>query len=195
MKYLIRAVPERDISYLKRNIPNAEVYLDTEHEGCIKSFIDALNYIDDDCVFVQDDVLLCENFIEKSVGIIMSHKSDVIIFCNMTLDKMCKDVTKSGYYTARKGFWQYCTYIPRDIQKGFIRWINRRDFIGVPNIKRILESDMDDALFARYLDQYNEKVYVVVPNLAGHDYTQESVVNKNRPKRKTENFDYERMAK
>ena len=62
MKYIIRKIPKRNTKYLERLLPDALVYNDVKHHGCIYSFLKAIETVDDDCVYIQDDMLLCKNF-------------------------------------------------------------------------------------------------------------------------------------
>lgn len=190
MKYIIRKVPERDTSYLERLIPSATVYNDTEHTGAINSFIQALKTADDDAVYVQDDMLLCKGFVGKAEEYISRYRDSVIVFANFTHDKQSADVTKEGFYSARKGGWLLCTYIPKSIAYAFVKWYESKGYESVRNYKRYIEMQGDDVLFCRFLELIDKEVFVTVPNIAGHRKNK-SVINANRPVRVCVNFDYE----
>lgn len=190
MKFIIRKVPERDTSYLERLIPSAEVYNDVNHTGAIQSFIDAIKAADDDAVYVQDDMLLCKGFVEKAERYVKEHKNDVIVFANFTHDKQSSDVLTEGYYSARKGGWLLCTYIPKPIADAFVKWYESGGYESVRNYMRYLAMQGDDVLFDRFLELIDKEVFVTVPNIAGHRKNK-SFINPNRPVRVCVNFDYE----
>ena len=186
MKYVIRKVPERDTSYLERLLPGALIYNDVNHEGAIASFVGAIKLANDDALFVQDDMLLAKNFIERSNRYIEKYPNQVIVFANIT-DHDYEKVFEEGFYPPRSAGWLLCTYIPKRVQDVFLEFMETR---ARQKYARTFKYQGDDILFNRCLDHYmDEYVFVTIPNLAGHPKNV-SVVCKSRPTRLCVNFDY-----
>lgn len=187
MKYVIRKVPERDTSYLERLLPDALIYCDENHEGCRASFEKAILLADDDAVYIQDDMILCKNFREKAEAYIAKYPSYCIVFSNQNYSKESAEVTKEGFWSAKKGAWLMCTYIPKEMARAFLAMKKSESFKRYKNVERF---DLDDVEFEQFLTFVGEKVFVTVPNLAGHPRNK-SVTKFKRSPRICKNFDYE----
>lgn len=190
MKYVIRKVPERDTSYLEKHIPNALVYSDVKHEGCRKSFVEAILLANDDACYVQDDMILCKQFVERTQEYISKHPNNVIVFSNFTNLKG-NQIYQEGFWEPRQAGWLLCTYIPKRIAMRFVE-AKRQGSFQVP--ANAIKYDFDDMEFNRFLEKEGEKVFLAVPNLAGHPKNQ-SVTGFKRPPRTCPNFDYEKAEK
>lgn len=191
MKYVIRKVPERNTEYLERLLPGAYVYNDVEHVGAIQSFLNVLSEINEDALYIQDDMLLCKNFTEKAEEVISKYPYAVIVFSNFTHDTFTRHVKTQGWYSAKEGGWLLCTYIPCGIKNAFLSWYKSENWKRryAQWAQRWIDRQYDDVLFSRFLMENNLDVFVVIPNLAGHPKN-ESVIDK-RPPKITPNFDYE----
>lgn len=195
MLYVIRKVPERDTTYLEKLLPNCMIYNDVKHIGAINSFLSVLSDVDEDAVYVQDDMLLCKDFMAKAEEYIKKYPYAVIVFSNFTHDKECRNVTKEGWYKAEKAGWLLCTYIPKGIKNAFLRWWNKGEWKKYGGAWRQvwIARQYDDVFFQCFLQKHNLDVFVTVPNLAGHPKNQ-SVID-DRPPKITPNFDYENAEK
>lgn len=191
MKYVIRKVPERNTEYLERLLPDAEIYCDDKHIGALESFIDVLRKTEGDAVYVQDDMLLCKDFIKRTREVIEKYPYAVIVFSNFTHDASSKDVVKQGWYNAKKGCWLLCTYIPEGIKNAFLKWWDNGEWKSIGRCKQWVSRQYDDAFFSRFLLQNDLDVFVTVPNLAGHPKNK-SVIDSRAPKT-TPNFDFDNM--
>ena len=194
MKYIIRKVPERDTTYLERLIPGAMVYNDVEHHGAVDSFVEAIKMANDDEVYVQDDMLLSENFCMRVEKYISSYPDTVISFSNTAHDKRFTRIIHRGRYPARLAAQLLCTYIPEKIGKAFVKWYELKGYEAIRGYKRYFELQLDDGLFSWFCQSSDIDVFVAVPNLAGHPKNK-SVIDSNRPTRICINFDYARAAK
>lgn len=194
MKYVIRKVPERDTVYLERLIPGALIYNDVEHRGAVESFVEAIKMADDDAVYVQDDMLLCENFCARAEKHISSYPDTVIVFSNPANDKKYTHIVQEGHYSPINAGYLLCTYIPRKTGKAFVEWYERKGYKTIELYKRYFEMQLDDALFFHFLYSVGRDVFVTVPNLAGHPKNK-SIIDARRPPRICVNFDYSRAAK
>ena len=185
MKYVIRKVPERNTAYLERLLPDALIVNDTEHKGAIESFHDALRMADDDAVYVQDDMILCKDFIERTKRYIIRYPDSVIVFCNNTNLKEY-DITKEGFWPAGVASWLMCAYIPKAIAQQYLTELET----GAWKIKdRHIRGQYDDLNWMDWMKRWNKNVFLTVPNLAGHP-SNVSVIDSNRPPRTSKNFDY-----
>lgn len=188
MKFVIRKVSERDTTYLERCLPNALIVNDTERRGALWSFREALRRTDDDAVYIQDDMILCRDFVNVSVQAVDKYPLNVIVFANCIQSSQPKSAAfESGFYSPWRAGWLLCTYIPHRIARRFIedndsgRWKPRAN---------CLKYDFDDLDFNDWLHDIGEDVYLTVPNLAGHP-ANKSTINEKRSTRLCWNFDYE----
>ena len=192
MKYVIRKVPERNTKYLERLIPDALVYNDTVHEGAIWSFVQAIEKVDDDAVYVQDDMILCRDFIQRTQEYVNKYPDEVIVFSNFSHGKLTQKAVTEGFFHPKEGGWLLCTYIPKELAKGFAQWWRGsrwRHTVPASSYCNWIKRQYDDIFFRQYLIEQGRQVFVTVPNLAGHPKN-ESVIDK-RPPKWTTNFDFE----
>ena len=195
MKYVIRKVPERNTLYLERLLPDALIVNDERHNGCIWSFLKAIEVADDDAIYIQDDMLLCKDFVIRAEEYMSLHRNEIVIFSTPFLkgkkeyngDKI---IEKEGYYEPAEAFWQLCTYIPKCISQKFLQFWLTGEYKTVSACNKYLKMQADDLFFRRFLERYEYgKVFVTVPNLAGHEENK-SVVCQSRPKRISPMFNY-----
>lgn len=192
MKYVIRKVPERDTTYLERLIPDAIIYNDVEHEGPIISFVKAMELANDDAVYVQDDMILCENFCERCNEICEKHRNEVVQLCNFTFFTGKTRVLIEGYYDPWETPWCLCVYIPKRISQYFV-WMYNAGKLKPTKFE--LRGQSDDWMLARVVQYMGEKEYLIVPNLAGHPINK-STVNSGRDTqiRMCMNFEYDKAV-
>lgn len=189
MKYVIRKVPERNTEYLEKLLPEAVVVNDVNHNGAIWSFLKAVEVVDDDAIYVQDDMLLCKDFKNRAEAYIKKYPDDVIVFSTAVIKNAEKYGGKvydqEGFYLSSEGITlMLCSYIPQKISKAF------RSFVmmgGAENWTKYKKMNADDLMFCKW---YNRNVFITVPQLAGHQENQ-SVTVKSRPIRISPLFDYE----
>lgn len=197
MKYCIRKVPEQNTEYLEKLLPEAIIVNDVNHNGAIWSFLKAIETADDDCIYIQDDILLCKDFKSRAETYVKQYPDEVIVFSTLCEKSNKTDsIQKEGFYTAREGGWLLATYIPKDIAKTFKAFFLAEQFKKIPQWERYIKSDFDDIFFCRYLDSFTScKVFVTNPSLCGHNDIVKSVINASRPKRISPMFDYEGAEK
>lgn len=194
MKYIIRKVPERNTKYLERLLPEAEIVNDVNHNGCVWSFLKAIEVANDDAIYIQDDMLLCKDFKKKAEEYVKKYPSSVIIFSSHII-KNAKKYAETIYreekfYTGKEGgTWLLCTYIPKKIGMEFFDFIVSEECKKLGSWKKYEKMQADDLLFCKFLDLRSYKAFVVVPQLAGHEENK-SVVLASRPKRISPLFDY-----
>ena len=201
MKYIIRKVPERNTRYLERLLPDAVVVNDVNHNGCIWSFLKAIETADDDAVYIQDDMLLCKDFRKKSEEYISKYPSDVIVFSTHLPKKNLQKgnaeiVFKNGFNDVgwRRDVILLSTYIPKDIASGFMQYMLSEECKKNRFFKFCVANKSDDTFFAFFLNKIGKKVYMTIPNLAGHEENISVAVN-TRPVRISPDFDYKNCEK
>lgn len=196
MKFVIRKVPERNTSYLERLLPNPIVINDVKHNGCIWSFLKSIETADDDAVYIQDDILLCKDFVRKCEEVISQHPDIVVVFSTPFLKGKTeyngdKIIDKEGYYPAKEAGWMLCTYIPKKIAQHFFEFFITDECKTLGSYNKYIKMQADDLFFRRFLERYNyDNIFVTVPNLAGHEENK-SVVCASRPIRISPMFDYD----
>lgn len=200
MKFVIRKVPERNTAYLERLLYHPVVVNDVNHNGCIWSFLKAIEIADDDAVYIQDDVLLCKDFLGKCRKVVGEHPDSVIVFSTPFLKGRTeyngdKIIDTEGFYPAKDAGWMLCIYIPKMISQGFLNFWLTDECKTVSAYKKYMKMQADDLFFRRFLERYGyDSVFVTVPNLAGHEENV-SVVCESRPKRISPMFDYHNAEK
>lgn len=205
MKYIIRKVPERNTKYLERLIPQHLIFNDVNHNGCIWSFLKAIELVDDNAIYVQDDILLCSDFVKKSTRVVNEHPDKVIVFSTPFLKSaFVKGETKAGgdsiidkegVYLAKEACWLLCTYIPKKIAQDFYNFFITDEVKTLGAYNKYMKMQADDLMFRRFLERYGyDGVFVTVPNLAGHEENK-SVTIASRPIRICPMFDYENAEK
>ena len=205
MKYIIRKVPERNTAYLERLIPNHLIFNDVNHNGCIWSFLKAIELADDDAIYVQDDVLLCKDFVAKSKKVVAQYPYKVIVFSTPFLKSAFikgektaggdSIIDKEGFYLARDACWLLCTYIPKKIAQDFYNFYISDEVKTLGSYNKYMKMQADDLMFRRFLERYGyDEVFVTVPNLVGHEENK-SVTIASRPKRICPMFDYDNAEK
>lgn len=197
MKYCIRKVPERNTKYLEKLLPEAIIVNDVNHNGAIWSFLKSIETADDDCIYIQDDMLLCKDFKSRAETYVKQYPDEVIVFSTLSeIKNKQKTIQTEGFYTARNGGWLLATYIPKDIARAFKLFFITEQYKKIPQYKRYLKSQFDDIFFCRWLDMFtSKKVFVTNPSLCGHNELEKSVINPSRPKRISPMFDYEDCEK
>lgn len=106
VKYFVRTMEGRPY-----DLPiECEKIIDYEHKY-VKSYIDALYYINDyNAVLMEDDIILCKNFKEEIEKVINQYPNNIINFFS----------SPSKYYTTHFTdvfVYNQCTYFPKGITK------------------------------------------------------------------------------
>ena len=109
MKYYVRTTGDRELDSSYSQIEYT-LLIDKEHKP-VESFIDQLELISsEDCVLLEDDCILCNNFKEEIEKVISEHPSDIINFYT----------NPSNYFTSHYSqsfMFNQCTYYPKGIGK------------------------------------------------------------------------------
>ena len=184
MKYMIHACEDRNWYVESYMIPSMTeqgilredilVWLDKEHKGnlisCLESFADC-GKADGLTWHLQDDVLICRDFFEKSK--IASASQITCGFCPKSFTSHHMDV---GEVKSYKIWWSFqCICIPNELAGEFYKWFyedcSLRNRESIQN--RIKGGKDDDWFFKKFIRECHP--YIVVnnlrPNLVEHvDY-------------------------
>jgi len=112
MKYIVQKVPSRDTSHLEAAIP----YLITviEREGDPVKGFDQVLLKARDCSFVrlEDDIDLCDGFVEKIESAINLHPDKIISFFTLR-----KKIDRPTMFKGRNFCMFQCTYFPQGMAR------------------------------------------------------------------------------
>jgi len=158
MKFIVRTMGNRDINELQKNIPDLIIALDTT-KNAMDTFRTALVLAgDDECVHLEDDIILCDNFYDKIMSIISENKDEVIQFMSMRKDDL---TIGTRYVGGRKFLMGQCFYLPKGTSKELLEYSY--------NWGRIKEHPTGlDTMVGDYLGDKKLKYLNIVPNLVDH---------------------------
>lgn len=113
LKFFIRTTGERELdpSIKKELGENYTLLIDKDHKP-VDSFIEQLKLISDyDAILLEDDIILCKNFVIEAQKIIKEWKNHIINFFTFPHE----------YFTTAFGLFQFvynqCTYYPKGMGK------------------------------------------------------------------------------
>ena len=175
MKWIVKNVPAfRSIEHLKASIPRLIVVedrirnaMDTFRLGLAEAGTEA-------SLQMQDDIILCKDFMQQVEAEIKQHPNDVIQF----FSRKERDAELGSRYMAGRTFmFNQCVYFPAGISADLLKYAENPK-IG---IWRGWDKDPtgDDLIVADYLRINKRKYWLVVPNLCDHAQT-ESLINSRR---------------
>lgn len=157
MIYLIQNVPQRDVSILTDQLPNAIVYLDTKKQP-LQSFIKTLELAkDDNCIYMEDDIILSKDFIQDTEHFIKQNSDYVINFWTLK-----KSIKKTTLMAPSSFMSNLCVYIPNKHIKGIIGFYNK----GWDRIKE--HPTGMDLLVRDYLMSVKQNYWLYHPSLVQH---------------------------
>ena len=192
MKFVIRKVPERNTLYLERLLPKDQTIIvsDIEHRGPLWSMNKAFSDANDDAIYIQDDMLLCPRFVERTQEYIEKYQDDVIVFANNTAEGNPM-VDHEGFYGIRTIKWLMCTYVPDKIAKAYLYELKMG--IWKPS-EHDVKYRLDDNVFTKWMASKDMLGFLTVPNLAGHPQNKSTINGWKHPEVCT-NFDYAHAEK
>ena len=177
VKYLIHSCNNRDWyvkehlipSMLKQEIEDSDIitYLDVDNEGNLQSFIKSIDLLDDDgdTWHLQDDILICSNFKERTE---QTYDAELVCGFASKYDKQGKPGKQKGIDNIWYSF--PCIRIPNMILKHFVIWF----YSYLQHDKRfemwLRKKKNDDLLFRYFIDSYYKNIEAinVAPNLVEH---------------------------
>lgn len=181
MKFIVRTVEPRDISILKKNIPNLIVVKDIKHDA-MDTFFRGLEAAEEDCaVHLEDDIILCSNFYEKINDVIKNHNEDVIQFFSMRKDDL---TIGTRYINGSKFMMNQCFYLPYGMSKGLREWAKTAIYTD-----DIVKGAGYDILMANYFKENKIKYLNWCPNLVDHMECKSIIDSRRSSKRQSLTFE------
>ena len=189
MKVIVRMVESRRFlveQNLKPFIPNLEICLETAKEyhsnNAYWTFQRALEMVgDEDCLHLEDDIILTSDFMNKVNKVIKENPNKVIQFFSMRkADLEIGSRMESG----RTFMCALCFYLPKGMSKDLRRYNEQWEF---DNADQMHGAPLDVAL-ADYLKSKKLKYYINVPSLVDHLPIVSSIDKRRSSKRQSKTF-------
>lgn len=171
--FVLTAMKERqaNVDYLCKHIPNLQIVWD-EQRNAMETFRRAWRqYQDVPTIRIQDDIVLCKNFVDKVKAVVAERPNDFIQF----FSRSSKDAELGSRYKAG-GTWMMnqCYYLPAGSAQRLTAYAdNWSKYEQHPN--------GDDQLMQEWLQSEKARYWVVVPSLVDHLHTV-SMIDKRRSK-------------
>lgn len=169
----------RDLSELKSSISNLQFIVDNGYHSGFETFIRSLEFTDEPCVRIEDDIELCNDFIEVIESIISQHPNDIINFFRYDANFICRN--KKGFMKLSPKWYicNQCTYYPKRIASKLAKWLREH---------REQYKDYDVAM-QDFFKEMNMYFYQYNPNIVNHKHTI-SLIDETRPieSRRDKNF-------
>ena len=151
--YVIERIPNLIISY--DNFTDPGKFKNTSYKNAQKAWKLAG---EEACVQLEDDIILCNNFITKIEKAISERPNDVIQFFSMRKT----DLTIGSRWDAGRNYLMaQCTYFPAKISSGILSFSKKYDNIGH-------KSHPLDSMVADYLASTKQKYWINCPSLVDH---------------------------
>lgn len=165
----------RDISHLKKAIDDLIVYVDYNHDA-MGSFLNAITYTEGPLVMLEDDIELCDNFVEKIKEAIMQYPNHIINF--FSLRKKDYELKKPYEELGSKFMMNQCNYIPsgygNQIAEFYKTWTRKMEH---PTGYDILMADWMKSNKLKYIQWF--------PHLVNHIECK-SLINPKRSSKRTD---------
>lgn len=183
---------ESYVDYLKSKIPDLIVNYDNFDKG--GEYPSAwLNYLRglelagcEATVQMDDDIILCYDFVSKIKKEIQKHPDSIIQFFSMRKD----DITiGSRWVYGRTFMMNQCYYLPKGIAKEILDFIKEYETRADKSFN-IDETVPIDCLIALFLKSKKLKYWNVVPNLVDHRIGVSKINKRRSSKRQSLTFEY-----
>ena len=178
VKFIMRTTGDLDLSEYFAAIPELKVCCDVDHNA-MHTFKNGLIMAGEDpCVHLEDDIVLCNDFMNKISEELNKHPDDVIQFFSMRKD----DLTIGSRYIPGYLFcMNQCFYLPAGMSKAILDYMDEWT--------RYDEHPTGyDYLMADYFKIHKIKYWNVCPNLVDHLPVKSRINPKRSSKRQSFTF-------
>lgn len=178
MKYVIHTYPKRLWYVTQYLVPSMErqgikpsdilILNDNNGYGNLQAFIHSLDYLDEDCWHLQDDILISKEF-KKKTEVLGRINTVVNGFCHYDFNEGC--ILHKGFAKTKFMYLSFpCIFIPKDIADSFYKWALKQE--TKKKYKEIFDSGkQDDKLFYEYMQTQDYEIYNCYDCLVDHvDY-------------------------
>lgn len=179
VRYVMRTVGNVDLSEYFDAIPDLEIAKDRIHDAMDTFKLSLEMAGDDPCVHLEDDIILCDNFVERVEAEIAKRPNDVIQFFSMRKD----DLTVGSRYILGGLFCMgQCFYLPAGMSADILRFMDTWDKYDTdPN-------GLDTPLMSDYFKLHKVKYWNVCPNLVDHKVQKSRIDPRRSSKRQSFTF-------
>jgi hypothetical protein len=183
-RIIIRGMPVRAayIAALRKQLPSAELCIDRTRNG-MDTFVAAMRMAGDDpAVHMEDDVVLCHDFVTRLEVEIAARPDNVVQFFSMRKE----DETVGSRFDNRFMMTQ-CFYLPAGLSRAVAEF-----YPGWPRLAK--DPTGFDLMLGEFLQSQHMKYWIVIPNLVDH-LPLKSLISKGRStKRQSKTFGKEAAA-
>lgn len=168
----------RDTSALRAAIPNLQISLDIKHDA-MGNFLNSMRMTDKPCVHIEDDIELCDNFVEKITAAVNEYPNYIINF--FSLRKEDYEIGKPHFVAGSRFMMNQCFYIPagvgQQIADYYEQWVRKHEH---PTGYDLLMADFMKDNKMRYVQWF--------PHLVNHIECKSLINPKRSSKRTDKNF-------
>lgn len=175
----MRTVGNVDLSEYTSAIPTLEVAKDRIHNAMDTFRLSLEMAGDDPCVHLEDDIILCDDFVRRIEAEIAKRPNDVIQFFSMRKD----DLTIGSRYIRGSLFCcGVCFYLPQGMSADILNFMNSWDkYDDDP-------TGLDTPLMSDYFKTNKIKYWNVCPNLVDHKQVKSRINPRRSTKRQSLSF-------
>lgn len=183
MRYIVRHVdtmPERVecVSEMQKQIPDLIVVRDVKHQA-MDTLLRALEAAgDDSCIHIEDDLELCNEFVERSSRFIAMTPYIPIVFYSASV-KRTELRPASSFYTTT------CFYLPEGMSADVLDFYHNR---WDETVKGKDDPDWTDLLLSRYLVSIHQPYLQLSPGIVQHKLGKSAISPYHNSKRQTQYF-------
>ena len=179
MKIIMRTTGDRDVSEYNEKIPGLILSIIEERNG-YKNFQNGMLLAGDEpALHLEDDIILCKNFMKRIMTVINAREKDVIQFFTGTRSD---DLSKGTRYVNGSDFlWTQCFYLPAGMSAKILK------FSDVYYDKDDPEMGFD-SMVAEYMKSYKIKYLRVCPSLVQHKIGKSLINPRRNPNRISKHF-------
>lgn len=177
MKLIVRKMPDMVLNESFNQISG--LYETCFNGNAMETFMKSVEMSkDDNCLNMEDDIILCSNFLQEAKKYIDEHPNKVISFFTL------KNVNDTTWMNGRTFCMNQCVYMPKWFNKLLIPYYQKWK-----NTKRGLENPTGyDYMMADLLSELKENYLLVVPCLVQHMEMKSRINPRRSSKRQTKKF-------
>lgn len=183
MKIIVRKMPDM---VLDKSFEQLNGKYETCFNGnAMETFMKSVEMSkDSDCLNMEDDIILCDNFLEEVNKWVRKYPNKVITFFTL------KDVKTTSEMNGKSFCMNQCVYMPKWFNYGLIKF-----YPYWKSTKRGIENPTGyDYMMADMMATLNEKYILVVPCLVQHMEMKSRINPKRSSKRQTKHFKGEKSS-
>ena len=179
VRYIMRTVGNVDLHEYTEAIPTLEIARDRKHDAMDTFKLSLEMAGDDPCVHLEDDIILCDDFVRRVEAEIAKRPNDVIQFFSMRKD----DLTVGSRYIRGSLFcMNQCYYIPPGMGTKLLAYMDVWDRYDT-------EPNAYDYLMADFFKLHKIKYWNVCPNLVDHKVVKSRINPRRSTKRQSFTFE------